>query len=81
MCFMNLFQIKTPPPSNCSCVECLHTRGVTNRLNLFFAFAYNVVAIPLAVAGQLSPAIAGAAMAMSSVSVVGNALRLRGWRP
>jgi Cu+-exporting ATPase len=51
------------------------------RQNLFFAFAYNVLGIPLAAAGMLSPVIAGAAMAASSVSVVGNALLLRRWRP
>ena len=50
------------------------------RQNLFFAFAYNVLGIPLAVLGMLNPVIAGAAMAMSSVSVVSNALLLKRWR-
>jgi len=50
------------------------------RQNLFFAFAYNVLGIPLAAAGMLNPVIAGAAMAMSSVSVVSNALLLKRWR-
>ena len=49
--------------------------------NLFWAFIYNVIGLPLAALGFLSPAVAGAAMALSSVSVVGNALLLRRWRP
>jgi len=48
---------------------------------LFWAFAYNLVGIPLAAAGLLSPVIAGAAMAFSSVGVVGSAILLRRWRP
>jgi len=53
----------------------------TIRQNLFFAFAYNTLGIPLAALGFLDPVLAGAAMAMSSVSVVGNALLLRRFRP
>ncbi|AWI74181.1 copper-translocating P-type ATPase [Parazoarcus communis] len=51
------------------------------RQNLFFAFVYNVLGIPLAAMGMLNPVVAGAAMAMSSVSVVSNSLLLKRWKP
>jgi Cu+-exporting ATPase len=53
----------------------------TLKRGLFWAFVYNVVGIPLAALGLLNPVVAGAAMALSSLSVVGNALLLRRWRP
>jgi Cu+-exporting ATPase len=51
------------------------------RQNLFFAFVYNIVGLPLAALGQLNPMIAGAAMALSSVSVVTSSLALKKWKP
>ena len=53
----------------------------TIRINLAWAFGYNVLALPLAAAGMLTPMVAGAAMAASSLSVMANALWLRRWRP
>jgi Cu+-exporting ATPase len=59
------------------------SRATTRKIrqNLFWAFFYNAIGIPLAALGFLSPVVAGAAMALSSVSVVTNALLLRRWRP
>ncbi|OUM09080.1 copper-translocating P-type ATPase [Pseudomonas syringae] len=51
------------------------------RQNLFWAFVYNLIGIPLAALGYLNPVLAGAAMALSSVCVVGNALLLKTWKP
>jgi len=51
------------------------------KQNLFWAFVYNCVGLPLAALGRLNPMLAGLAMAMSSVSVVTSSLMLRRWRP
>ncbi|GAA2712039.1 MULTISPECIES: cation-translocating P-type ATPase [Streptomyces] len=55
--------------------------SVTVRSNLAWAFAYNLVTVPLAAVGLLSPMLAAAAMSVSSLLVVGNSLRLRSWQP
>jgi Cu+-exporting ATPase len=58
-----------------------HRTVIKIRQNLFWAFAYNVAGIPLAALGYLNPVVAGAAMALSSVSVMANALLLKRWQP
>jgi Cu+-exporting ATPase len=61
-------------------LEISHRTVMKIRQNLFWAFAYNVAGIPLAALGYLNPVLAGAAMALSSVSVMSNALLLKRWR-
>ncbi|WP_068825511.1 heavy metal translocating P-type ATPase [Pseudomonas sp. BMS12] len=62
-------------------LEISHRTWRKIQQNLFWAFVYNLVGIPLAAAGLLNPMVAGAAMALSSVSVVSNALLLNTWKP
>ncbi|WP_295481661.1 heavy metal translocating P-type ATPase [uncultured Pseudomonas sp.] len=62
-------------------LEISHKTYAKIRQNLFWAFIYNLVGIPLAAFGYLNPVLAGAAMALSSVSVVSNALWLKTWKP
>jgi Cu+-exporting ATPase len=62
-------------------LEISHRTVMKIRQNLFWAFAYNVAGIPLAALGYLNPVVAGAAMALSSVSVMSNALLLKRWKP
>jgi P-type Cu+ transporter len=61
-------------------LEISHRTVLKIRQNLFWAFAYNVAGIPLSALGYLNPVVAGAAMALSSVSVMANALLLKRWR-
>jgi len=71
-------------PSPEKVLDAIHISRATYakiRQNLFWAFIYNLIALPLAASGHLNPVLAGAAMAMSSVSVVTNSLLLRRWRP
>jgi P-type Cu+ transporter len=62
-------------------IDISHRTVMKIRQNLFWAFAYNVAGIPLAAMGYLNPVMAGAAMALSSVSVISNALLLKRWKP
>tara|TARA_A100001391_G_scaffold137616_1_gene96140 strand:+ start:258 stop:551 length:294 start_codon:yes stop_codon:yes gene_type:complete len=65
-----------------SCAGCASS-AIWNhiRWNLFWAFIFNVVGLPLVAFGYLSPEVVGLAMALSSITVVANSLLLRGWKP
>ncbi|ABE45404.1 hypothetical protein [Polaromonas sp. JS666] len=71
--------VRSFPIEGMTCASCVFNEHWALN-DLFWAFSYNVVATPLVALGLLSPVVAGAAMAFSSVSVVANALTLRHWK-
>ena len=73
--------MRSDPALVAAALDIARRTGAKIRQNLFWAFVYNLAGIPLAACGLLSPVVAGAAMALSSVSVMANALLLRRWRP
>ncbi len=74
---LDIALLRDEPRLAATAIRIARATAAKTRQNLALAFGYNVLAIPLAMAGLLSPAVAGAAMAASSISVVLNALTLR----
>jgi Cu+-exporting ATPase len=77
----SLTLLRDDPEAVADSVELARATLRTIRQNLVWAFGYNVVTVPLAIVGLLSPVVAAAAMSLSSVIVVVNSLRLRSWEP